>query len=194
METNKLNVSIIGTAGRHDLDRLHNRLYETMIHKADMIISGERKGRYVHLISGGAAWSDHIAVSLFLRYPERYGQLTLHLPCPLVFDTKKYQFEDTGSKDFRQNPGRSANMYHAPFSKALGRDTLEEIHIVEAIGARLVVHKGFFARNTEVAKCCDMLLAFTWNEGDSPSEGGTLDTWNKCTVRKKHISLQHLAE
>ena len=35
----------------------------------------------------------------------------------------------------------------------------------------------------------DYLIAFTWNKGNVPKDGGTLNTWNKCKNNKIHISL-----
>ncbi len=58
-------------------------------------------------------------------------------------------------------------------------------------GALLHVHKGFFVRNSEVAKC-HLLIAFSWAAGSLPTEGGTLDTWEKSSAQKFHISLKEL--
>ena len=35
-------------------------------------------------------------------------------------------------------------------------------------------------------------MAFTWGRGDTPKEGGTLDTWTKCKGVKVHIPLDSL--
>lgn len=59
----------------------------------------------IHLISGGAAWCDHVAVYLYLKHKE--SQLTLHFPCKWDFDKK--QFIDNGLSHWASNPGRTAN-------------------------------------------------------------------------------------
>jgi hypothetical protein len=141
--------------------------------------------RAIELVSGGAAWADHVAVRLFLD--GKASSLTLHLPCPFV-DGK---YLDTGSNDWRTNPGQSANYYHQKFSQAMGCDTLADIQTAISKGANVVVGAGFHQRNSQIAKS-DVLLAFTWAVGDTPSDGGTLDTWNKCKAPKLHVQLNSL--
>lgn len=58
---------------------------------------------------------DHVAVALFLEHPE--SQLTLFLPCPFVVRGDILQYEDTGSDDWRVNPGRMANNAHGAYSR-----------------------------------------------------------------------------
>lgn len=50
---------------------------------------------------------------------------------------------------------------------------------------------GFHERNEQVAKS-DYLIAFSWSEGSSPTEGGTKHTWDLCTNTKIHIPLSLL--
>lgn len=177
-------VSIIGTAGRGDYGKMMtSALYTKMIEKSKAILDEWKIGQ-ISLVSGGAAWSDHVAVQLFL---EGYvKKLTLHLPCE--FKDGKY-FE---TWDNWQNPGKSANTYHTRFSDKLKRNTLEEIQKAIDLGATVVVHKGFYARNSKVA-LSSYLIAFSWSEGNTPTDGGTLDTWNKSKSKnKRHVSLQSL--
>jgi hypothetical protein len=90
-------------------------------------------------------------------------------------------------KDWRINPGNTANYYHSIFSKNEGIDSLEEIEKVINLGANILVYSGFHKRNTEVAKS-DNILAFSYSKGDSPTDGGTSFTWKLSKGLKKHFS------
>jgi hypothetical protein len=138
-----------------------------------------------HLVSGGAAWADHLAVELFLQ--GHASALTLHLPAPF---TKKFEGPMSSSAS-------AANFYHSVFSRTLGRHTLSDIERAIAIGAELTTeparagYGGMFARNLKVAKA-EKLLAYTFGPGDVPADGGTRDTWDKCLGEKVHVSLPTL--
>lgn len=55
---------------------------------------------------------------------------------------------------------------------------------------KITVKKGFFARNSLIAKNCDHLIAFTFSNGESPTDGGTYDTWKKTSHKNKfHLNL-----
>lgn len=188
-------VSIIGSAGRdaESLSLLNADSFEKMVETAQNILGGIVSGKphiggKLHLVSGGAAWSDHVAVRLFAKGCA--DSLTLHLPCKL--DGNK--FYDSGSYSYKTNPGRSANKYHAQFSKAIGNNSIGEIHEAIENGAKVVVHNGFFARNNSVAKS-DHIIAFTKSTTNTPAKGGTLHTWNKVgnMGKRYHISLKMLA-
>lgn len=136
------------------------------------------------MVSGGAAWSDHVAVQLFLNHPE--SKLTLCLPCE--WDTKLGQHIDTGKKDWRVNPGQLANRYHLEFSKDIKQSSLAMITKAIALGAVIKAHKGFHARNLQVGKS-DYLIAFSYSTTTEPTDGGTLHTWKHSRALKKHYSL-----
>ncbi len=134
-------VGIIGTAGRGKAEaKMTKEIYERMVSTALSVIENDFKLDFnnVVLVSGGAAWSgnnlaenwkkilrtlDHVATDLFNS--NKIPSLQLFLPCK--FDTQTSQFYDKKSKDWRVNPGPSANKYHKQFSKKLGRDTLTEV-------------------------------------------------------------------
>lgn len=60
------------------------------------------------------------------------------------------------------------------------------------MGAKLICHGGFHARNTLIADSQN-LIAFSWSDGDCPTSGGTLDTWTKSTAEYKiHLPLNSL--
>jgi len=126
-------------------------------------------------------------VGLFLA--DEVEGLTLHLPTRLYAETEVPQFYDNGSKDWRINPGRTANKLHKEFGKKLNEDTMKHLSSAAYLGAEICVHSGFHERNSHVA-ASDYLLAFTWGSGDVPMEGGTMDTWKKCRGRKYHVPLE----
>jgi hypothetical protein len=141
-----------------------------------------------HLVSGGAAWADHLAVHLFLL--GHAAELTLHLPAPI-------------RNGWFQGPHKSAasaaNYYHGLFSVVLGRQSIGEIILAASKpGCHGTTepegpgYAGMFNRNSKVAKA-DGMLAYTWGEtSERPADGGTLDTWNKCFGEKIHVPLKWL--
>lgn len=175
-------VAVIGTAGRRGSGPMTAATFEWMVEQAGEALRREWDLELadVRLVSGGAAWADHVAVALFLD--GRVAGLILHLPAALT----PTGFVDTGTGDWRTNPGRSANTYHRAFTAALGRDTLAELRTAVERGAAAKVHKGFHARNRAVARA-DHLLAFTWGRL-TPPKGGTRHTWSLATSHA-HVSL-----
>jgi len=184
-----MTIAIIGTAGRDKTKPMRLPLYMWML--GDVY---QRVPKGAHVKSGGAAWADHLSVSLFLF--GHAGEITLHLPAPFV----NGRFVDSGFK----SAGSAANYYHGLFSQIIGRDTLGQIAQVIEMGqvqGNRFVHiecepaspgiGGMFARNSKVA-VADEMLAYTFGKGDIPADGGTLDTWNKCNGKKTHISLPYL--
>jgi hypothetical protein len=191
----RVTVSIIGTAGRkEDADKMNKDVFDRMTECASTIISSVFKiTKPIRLVSGGAAWSDHVAVRLFLELAvvdeKTSPALTLHLPCPWVVGVGG---EDTGPKDWKTNPGRTMNQLHHQMSRSFKTDTLLDIDIARLMGAKIVVHKGFHARNSVVASS-DYLIAFTWGESlTEPKDGGTADTWKKSKCKKVHVPLGSL--
>ena len=179
--------TIIGTAGRNqDAARMNRNLYRRMVHAALNQILHIPFERRV-LISGGAAWADHVAVSLFLMGYSPY--LNLHLPAPLREDQPRFVEHPD-----RRDPGRIANFYHSKFTRATGQPSIAGIQRALTYGgATAKVYDGFFARNRVVGNC-DVMLAFTWGPGSQPADGGTANTWNNSRCPKKtHIPLQQLA-
>jgi len=176
---------IIGTAGRKDdARRLNKEVYSIMYSEAERNVQEFSKSFGVDtLISGGAAWADHLAVRLFL-----FGvvpKLTLYLPCE--FDGV---FIDNGIASFRgENPGRTANHYHKQFSRALGIDTMSELRSAVSAGANFVVSTNFWVRNGQIAKYSDILLAFTFGDKEWLKDGGTSHTMNAYLNKIKRERL-----
>jgi hypothetical protein len=151
----------------------------------------------VTVVSGGAAWSDHIALTV---WEESGCHLELHFAAPWDADNKCYAEREKNSK---YCPGRTGNYYHERFSRRMAQqgdeqnlwselNSLEHLHYAtQHPDCTIVVTKGFKNRNTKVAKV-DRVIAFTFGRGEIPKDGGTKDTWDKA-VRNgaicKHFSL-----
>lgn len=144
-----------------------------------------------HLVSGGAAWSDHVAVVLYLE--GRAQDLTLFVPAPFV--GLGLGFRDTGNWDWRSNPGKTSNYYHKSFSKTTNRDSFRELESARLRGANFDSSRsGFHQRNTEIARNSDVMIAFSWSDSEQPEDGGTADTWSKFRGEKRrHVPLFTLA-
>lgn len=173
-------IVIIGTAGRDKTKRMDLVLWQWMLQHALTTIP---KGS--HLVSGGAAWADHLAVVLFIR---GYATgLTLHLPAP---------FRGGCFKGPSKSSASAANWYHQKFSEAVGVDSLADIDMALRVlqcehtcEPSQVGFGGMFARNAKVAADADILYAYTFGEGDVPAPGGTRDTWDQCKGERIHVPL-----
>jgi hypothetical protein len=187
----EITYAIVGTAGRkEDGKKLSRQHFEAMMLIASGLLEQINESNYPisHLVSGGAAWADHVAVRLFLD--KKAPHLRLFLPD--LWDNGSYH--DTGEKDPYKNPGGTANYYHGLFQKATGINSLSDIQIAQAHGAELIDRNrqgkplGFHARNALVAKS-DFILACTFGDKNMLKDGGTADTIRKYLerVRKEGI-------
>lgn len=178
-------LGIIGTAGRKDdAAKLTSNDWRTMVCVSQIVATlvGATK-----LVSGGAAWADHCAVTLYNRGFVK--KLTLHLPT--LFDPDNAVFANTDA-------GRVSNNYHAAFSAKVFShappgtslcqiaDAMEKGCHTTQSGA----FKGFgsfFERNSMVAEEAHVMLAFTFGvEGESVlKDGGTKDTMAKFLKRRE---------
>lgn len=170
----EISLGIIGTAGRkEDGKKLGRKHFEAMCIVAGGLIDELSENNYpiTHLVSGGAAWADHVSVKLFLD--KKVPNLRLFLPC----EWDNGSFKDNGiAKDPHKNPGGTANYYHKLFQNATHINSLTEIQIAKAEGAELIpVSKGFYARNALVAKS-DFILAMTFGHEHEVKDGGTAHT------------------
>lgn len=204
--TEALPIAIIGTAGRRDdAARLDADVYRAMVAVARWTVGQHRGARPVRLVSGGAAWADHVAVSLFLEGEGEGDALTLHLPAAFT----GYRYAEGGG---RFDPGRTSNHYHQAFSDAIGRDSWAEIALAIERGAEAAVTPGFKRRNLKVADAVDggLLLAFTFGSASKPAsfsrgslgfddplsaglkDGGTAHTYGQArgALRKIHLPVQ----
>jgi hypothetical protein len=187
---NTLNtIAIIGTAGRYeDGKRLTATSYSHMTDIARRFVLGvaEKEGGNNMLISGGAAWADHLAVALFLA--GHAPALRLYLPCE--FNLEERRFKDNGDIDWKTNPGGTCNYYHKLFSDVLGRDTLAEICDAIDTGADIVAGSGMFDRNGRIAKNSTHAIAFTFGNKEYLKDGGTAQTMGVYLKQRKTMNLQ----
>lgn len=185
-EAKVLSIAVIGSAGRgNDARKFCRDLFEHMVKRVWREIervSQTTSHKTIRLVSGGAAWGDHVAVALFLE--GKVDQLHLHLPCPL--HSKRFS---GGSVS------RRVNQLHEEFTRVSEVDSLGDlVKAVDMPGCSAFVHDGFFARNSEVARSADCVIALTWSRSTEPAPGGTKDTWTKSKSKNKiHISLTSLA-
>jgi hypothetical protein len=165
-----VSLAVIGTAGRGaDAVRLDGESFKTMVRGARGMIAALSKAGHpvTALVSGGAAYADHVAVTLFLAGD--VGALTLHLPC--AFQGGARGFLDTGARDWKVNPGGTSNHYHRQFQERTQIPSFIEIELAIERGARVEVSPGLFARNAKVA-LADSALAMTFGSGHHLKTGG----------------------
>jgi hypothetical protein len=181
----RINIGVIGTAGRgEDKSKMSRKLYMRMCNYVIHYINKlQLKPKEIQLVSGGAAWADHVAVSL--RLAKKANQLLLHLPSQIKLEPAAFY----GCCD-----ANTANYYHQQFSKVMGGNTLDGIARAIKEGAKVQVTEGFKPRNLQVAADSDILIAFTWGESkDKPKDGGTSHTWNNSKAKVKiHVPLKEL--
>jgi hypothetical protein len=172
-------IAVIGTAGRDKNIALAEKHWDFMAHT----IYEELQPTDV-LVSGGAAWADHVAVWAYLN--DLCAGLILHLPAP---------FNGRFQGEYRTS-GNACNYYHEKFGRVMGFDPWA--HIIAAIekGADITeqpVAMGYAAmaaRNRFVAHDCTHMVAFTFGEGDVPADGGTKITWDMAANKlRSHVSL-----
>lgn len=177
-----MKIAVIGTAGRDRNKPMTLTLWNWMI--ADAI---KRIPTDSHLVSGGAAWADHVAVELYMR--GHVNRLTLHLPAPM--DIEKGIFIGP-----YKSAASAANYYHQQFSEVIGLDSRRQIILVSqqekvdgSFEPEAPGYAAMFARNRKVAQA-EGMLAYTFGSGDIPADGGTKNTWDLCqSSRKVHVPL-----
>lgn len=173
-------VAIIGTAGRSKVPTIQE--WNNMLADARSRVTPEDV-----LISGGAAFADHIAVKLFLE--GRVKGLKLRLPAPI----KNNKF--VGGYG---TAGGTANYYHEKFSKLLGINTVAEIQQAINKGAEVTYetetsNRAMFIRNAKVAAESNSMIAYTYGEGNQPDDGGTKNTWDTAKYTDKtHVSISKI--
>lgn len=188
----EITLSIIGTAGREDdIKKLSKSSYTAMCIVAEGLIKQLAESNYsiTHLVSGGSAWADHVAVRLFLD--KKVPNLRLFIPCEfedgMFIDKVSLRVPLPAVNDFSYTPGQSLNHYHNLFSRALSIHSLTEIQLAKIEGAEILPCRGgFYGRNAMVAKS-DILLAMTFGNKNCVKDGGTADTVRRylCRVEKE---------
>lgn len=199
-----MKLAIIGTAGRGpdgkqlatDPERYLTRMLDAARKVSELTGATE-------LISGGAAWADHIAVLLFLENPEHYS-IELELPAAFEPDgVGGYRYHDKGTHDFKDNPGAVSNHYHKLFTKAVAKvrprfssflhfADVEAVHVGLAAEVRTNVGTGFLERNLVVAAKAHHCLAMTFGNGRQLKDGGTAHTMSNFLAKRNHGDAYHL--
>lgn len=173
-------IAVIGTAGRDKSIKMSMKHWEQMCG----VLHAELEPSDT-LVSGGAAWADHVAVWAYLN--DYCKDLILHLPAP---------FMHNGYIGGYGTSGGAANYYHGLFSQRLGVHTMGHITLAIKKGAKITeqpVSHGYAAmtnRNKLVANDCTHMVAFTFGEGDVPADGGTKITWDMAAGKERcHVPL-----
>ena len=199
-------IGIIGSAGRgSDGAKWTPRIYKNCFKYLDNVALADVPIADRQLVSGGASWADHLAVSLFLS--GKAGGLDIHMPCQFHLDEEQNWmwsrklsipgYADTGVRDFKINPGGTLNYYHRLFSDKMQANTMAGIALAAYKGANLHVHypmrvgdSPLHHRNLIVGRGLERLYAFTWGEDPTtPADGGTKHCWDHASGRKQHIPL-----
>jgi len=170
--------AIVGTTGRkEDASRLSKNHFEAMCECARLLLQQFKESDYGldTLVSGGAAWADHVAVKLFLN--KEIPKLKLFFPCQFLGGV--VGFDPTPLNEHERQKGYStgevANRYHAAFTRKVGFNSLNDLEQAVQQGATVVVPKGgFFGRNALVAQS-DIILAMTFGDKEWVKDGGGRD-------------------
>jgi hypothetical protein len=165
-------LAIIGTAGRkEDSKKLTLRHWDRMCDAAEKVIKLEN---ITHLVSGGAAWADHVAIEV---------GLDLEIPTTIWLPEKEKDLE-------------IASYYHKAFGKIIGGDTWDTVMLASAYdNFTLKNFGGFKDRNTKVAEQADVFLAMTFGDREKVKDGGTADTVVKMQsrgIKGYHLDLNAL--
>jgi hypothetical protein len=184
--------AIVGTAGRKDdANRLSKNHFEAMCECARLLLKQFEESEYGvdTLVSGGAAWADHVAVKLFLN--KEAPKLKLFLPCQ--YDANANMFDPTPLNEHEREEGYStgetANRLHGRFSRKVGFSSLGELSLAIQQGAQVYVPRGgFYGRNAMVAQS-DIILAMTFGDKEWLKEGGTANTMMNYLNRVKKFGF-----
>lgn len=184
-----MKIAIIGTAGRKDdQEKLNKTVYRKMVKDCVTTINdyfdiwADKFGKDLNLISGGAAWADHIAVSIYLM--DLADSLTLYLPCTLSEKHREF-VGPAGKRPTGTSPSAMdrtadiANYYHMLFSQKMEKGTIEGLFKAKEKGAKLVVIDGGFKVRNLYTGQVDIVIAYTFGNNSSyPKDGGTSHCWN----------------
>ena len=209
-----IRLGIIGTAGRReDGTRMSRVVYKAMAEEVYRLIQVEWRlaPSNIQLVSGGAAWSDHLAVDMLLagakktKWANRPAFHSLKLYLAASWDSPNQCYSEVQRGAY--NTGKISNWYHHKFTERMQEHGLKDYHSLERLHrciqqgrqGRLPViaeiGSDFFKRNQNIASNVDYLIAFTWASGPIPKKGGTLYTWEHTQLpdsRKTHVSLATL--
>ena len=171
-----MKIAVIGTAGRkEDASKLNKEVYEAMYQDLLSRVSLEDT-----LVSGGAAYADHLAVRAYLDGHVKH--LVLHMP----FTTKHAKCAQVSM------------YYYDRMYVVTGINVRADINAAIKKGAEVTTqpdtqnYSPMANRNKLVANDGDLLIAYTFGEGDVPKDGGTEITWNMSQGKKIHVPIHLL--
>lgn len=182
-------VAIVGFSGRSGVpstDLLTKSLFDAMVASAKLIIK-ESFGHSldsVCLVSGGAAWADHVAVSLALSVDGNARHLRLYMPG--LFDAQTGLIVNSAC-------AHTANTLHQRFAEQTSIPSLANLTEAHLYGAdiRSGCH-GFLARNRQIAADADYMIAFSWSDTPEPTDGGTGHVWRAAKQRIDLARMVHV--
>lgn len=198
--------AVIGTAGRRE-----DKIYLTQAHYSRMVNATYKLINHLNInrettkfYSGGAAWADHLLITLSLQGILNPENITIYLPSH--FSDQGHFVNDKEEIGFIE---KTTQHYHRLFKDVTGVDGIKDLVKIRSLGAVFISgNSNFHARNSLVAKAVSpdgVLLAFTfgqdnyiqvpWSMREFTSDimaqeaglkdGGTADTWNKCKAKAK---------
>jgi hypothetical protein len=160
-------LAVVGTSGRQEAGaRLVADDFSAMVDRVSRTVRPTDV-----LISGGAAWADHVAVQLFLD--GKVGGLVLHLPGELMMsevpgETPRMQFDNGGF----MTSGSTANLYHDQFATALGLqpgDTIAQLQQAIDKGAVVTFGNGASPTRSSDAEISSFIARNRWIAQDATS-------------------------
>lgn len=182
------NLAVIGTAGRgEDFNKLTKERWQGMNDILDMLIE---KLKPTGLVSGGAAWADHLVVSRAMRWHDHsktwwHAPVRLYLPCHFNHLDRAFEGKAIANTANRFHERFSTKIYGSP---TITRDQLgiilgqEESNrelrskIFLDVQANPDTERGFRASNALVARDSKALIAFTFGHKGVLKDGGTSHT------------------
>lgn len=189
-----MKLAIIGSAGRHgDSKYVTEEVYDKMLELTKEFI--KELDDEIILVSGGAAFSDHLAITTYLSNTiskeELVNGIELHLPA--MWNNRLGEYRTSSA-------GNTSNYYHRKFSTKVFGDiynSLEDIDTLvksEKFHIDIFYYDGFKLRNIQVGKV-DAILAFTNSNTGNPKPGGTSHTWcNSSATIRRHYDIKKIYE
>jgi len=173
-----IRLGVIGTAGRRDdAARLSADSFKRM---TAVLVEFVREREIATLVSGGAAWADHLAVALFNK--GHVNSLRLHLPSEFCLSI------DAFVEPYPRSSGSVSNAYHRKFSRTMEASSLRSLgRAMTAPNCLSQVYSSFEERNRAVASDATELFAFTFGNGARLKAGGTLQTVKEALDQGKRV-------
>ncbi len=150
-----------------------------------MIDSLNINKKLITLVSGGAALSDHVAVTLYLR--GGYGGIELYFPCQ--WDYKKKKYIDNGKHAWKANPGKTMNYYHGEFNSYTHQKSLLELNQIVKLALKQdnVIIK-VSGKMREYMMCKSQYL-FALGTDMVPTSQETISVWDQFEKQKEYVCL-----